>query len=71
MPRYHCLQVFGQWWLVEMDRGRGRLQQVAGLQLADSPEHNFGIHSGKFKKGDVIAHRSEGELATVLRENWG
>ena len=71
VPRYHCLQVFGQWWLVEMDRGRGRLQQVAGLQLADSPEHNFGIHSGKFKKGDVIAHRSEGELATVLRENWG
>ena len=22
VPRYHCLQVFGQWWVVEVDRSR-------------------------------------------------
>ena len=44
VPRYHCLQVFGQWWVVEVDRSRKGLvqaQQVAGLDFADNPEHNL------------------------------
>ena len=55
VPRFHCLQVFGEWWIVEVDRARGDAQQVAALDFADNPEHNFGIHSGRFKKGDVYA----------------
>ena len=44
VPRYHCLQVFGQWWVVEVDRSREgviQAQQVAGLDFADNPEHNL------------------------------
>ena len=73
VPRFHCLQVFGEWWIVEVDRARGEVQQVAALDFADNPEHNFGIHSGRFKKGDVYALRVDldGELAKVLQENGG
>ena len=46
VPRFHCLQVFGEWWIVEVDRVRGVAQQVAALDFADSPEHSFGVHSG-------------------------
>ena len=45
VPRYHCLQVFGQWWVVEVDpslEGVIQAQQVAGLDFADNPEHNPG-----------------------------
>ena len=43
VPRFHCMQVFGEWWIVEI--GSGLAQQVAALDFADNPEHNFGIHS--------------------------
>ena len=71
VPTFHCLQVFGEWWVVDVDRSRGLAQQVAALDFADSPEHNFGIHSGRFKEGDVIVSEAESELAKVLQENWG
>lgn len=38
--RFHCLQMFGNWWVVEVDEVRGLAQQVAGLAFADNPEHN-------------------------------
>ena len=41
VPRFHCLQVFGEWWIVEVDRARWAAQQVAALDFADDPEHNF------------------------------
>ena len=44
VPRFHCLQVFGEWWVVDVDKTRGTAQQVAALDLADNPQHNFGIH---------------------------
>ena len=68
VPRFHCLQVSGEWWVVEVDRGRGLFQQVAGLDFADNPEHNSGIHAGK----DAVYLRpanDESELSKVLREN--
>ena len=68
VPRFHCLQVSGEWWVVEMDRGRGLFQQVAGLEFADNPEHNSGIHAQK----DTVYLRpanDESEFSKVLREN--
>ncbi len=41
VPRFHCLQVFGEWWVVDVDPTRGLSQQVAALDFADTPEHNF------------------------------
>ena len=68
VPRFHCLQTFGQWWVVEVDRSRGAAQQVAGLIVADNPEHNSGIHVQK----DAVYLRpagDESEFSKVLREN--
>ena len=71
VPRFHCLQVFGEWWVVEVSRSHGVAQKVAGLDFADNPEHNFGIHSGRFNRGDRIVLRTglDSELARVLQEN--
>ena len=40
VPRFHCLQVFGQWWIAEVDQESGMAQQVAALDFADNPGHN-------------------------------
>ena len=68
VPRFHCLQVFGEWWIVEVDRVRGVAQQVAALDFADNPDHNFGIHE---RQGDIYfrAAGDESEYSKVLREN--
>ena len=67
IPEFHCLQVSGEWWVVDVDRVRGLAQQVAALDLADNPEHNFGIHE---REGAVYVSTGDGsELSKVLREN--
>ena len=63
----HCLQVFGEWWIVEMDSGYELAQKVAALEFADNPEHNFGIHE---RDGAIYAFRDDGsEFSKVIREN--
>ena len=67
VPTFHCLQVFGEWWVVDVDKSRGLAQQVAALEFADNPGHNFGIHAGK----GICAHLDDdSELSRVLRENF-
>ena len=69
VPRFHCLQVFGEWWVVDVDLRRGLAQQVAGVDFADNPEHNFGIHKGG--QPDLFVVRDpKSELGKVLRENF-
>ena len=68
LPEYHCIVVHGQCWVVEADPPRGLAQQVAGLEIADDPHHNFGIHSRR----DVVYATDptdESEYAKVIREN--
>ena len=68
VPRFHCLQVFGEWWIVEMDLRRGLAQQVAALRFADNPEHNFGIH-GRQEPAIYVRRDDESEFSRVIREN--
>ena len=69
VPRFHCLQVSGEWWVVEVAGAHGMAQQVAALDFADNPEHNFGIHEKK--EGTIYLNRTdpESEYSKVLREN--
>ena len=69
VPRFHCLQVFGEWWVVDVDRTRGLAQQVAALDFADNPEHNFGIHEKKEPTIYVNRMDPASEFSKVLREN--
>ena len=39
VPTFNCLQIFGEWWIVETDPSNGTAQRVAALDLADSPRH--------------------------------
>ena len=39
VPEVHCLQIFGEWWIVDVDRERGARQQVAALTVANNPHH--------------------------------
>lgn len=71
-PRFNCLQVLGEWGIVEPDTG----QLVAAVEYADNPSHNFGLHD---KDGDIFKYRSRGihyiaapadsELSKVLRDH--
>ena len=67
VPRFHCLQVLGEWWIVDVDRTRA--QQVAAFDFADNPEHNFGIHAKKRPTIYVNKTDPDSELSRVLREN--
>ena len=69
VPRFHCLQVFGEWWVVDVDGKRGLAQQVAALDFADNPEHNFGIHEKKEPTIYVNRGDPESEFSKVLGEN--
>ena len=67
-PEFRCLMVHGECWVVDADRVQGLVQQVAGLSMADNPEHNFGI----FARENVIYTtnpRDNSEYAKVIREN--
>ena len=39
VPELHCLQVFGEWWVVDVDRETGAYQHVAALAVANNPDH--------------------------------
>ena len=68
VPEYHCLRVHGWWWVVEVDRSQGLVQQVAGLEVTDDPEHNYGIHSRPHAMY-ATDPRDNSEWAKVIREN--
>lgn len=71
VPRFHCLQVFGQWWVVDVDLRRGAFKQVAGFDVADNPEHNYGIHE---VKGQIVLSGGPApndEFVKVIIENGG
>ena len=68
VPRFHCLQVFGAWWVVEVDQVRSVAQQVAALDFADNPDHNFGIHMRQ-EAVYARAQDDDSEYSKVLREN--
>ena len=66
VARFHCLQVFGEWWIVEMDWGGELVQQVAALEFTDNPEHNFGIHA----RPGIYSWVDDGsEFSKVIKEN--
>ena len=70
VPEFHCLQVSGEWWIVDVDRVRGVSRQVAGLQFVDSPEHNWGIHHPDRTEKDIYYNPEDGsEWSKVLNEN--
>ena len=67
VPRYYCFQGYGYWWIAEMDEMRRAAHQVAAFDLADNPNHNFGIHS---KPGYYEStNNSSDEFLKVLQEN--
>lgn len=67
IPEYHCYQVYGSWWIVDVDRARGMAALVAGIQFADNPDHNFGIHH---RTNAYYANANDGsERSKVLFEN--
>ena len=66
VPKFHCLQVFGQWWVVDVDREGGLAQQVAALEYTDNPNHNQGIHN---RGSSVYESVSGSEFSKVLDEN--
>ena len=39
VPTFNCLQVFGEWWVVEVDAVHGLAQKAAALEFADNPAH--------------------------------
>ncbi len=39
VPEYLCLRANQQWWVVDRDLERHMVQQVAGLEVADNPNH--------------------------------
>ncbi len=51
VPEVHCLQIFGEWWIVDVDRERGGRQQVMALTVANNPHHlshhSAGVHIGE------------------------
>ena len=40
LPRFHCLQISGEWWIVESYPAQGVAQKVAALDLAENPNHD-------------------------------
>ena len=39
VPEFRCLQARGEWWIVDIDREREIVQQVAAISVADRPDH--------------------------------
>ena len=40
VPTFHCLQISGEWWVVEVDAVHGAAQAAAALEFADNPRHD-------------------------------
>lgn len=72
IPRLLCIQVNDEWWIAEGHADQPIVQQVAGLEVADSPSHNFGIHTEAFRrkhKSALIVTTGNSEYSKILREN--
>ena len=39
VPEFLCLRLRGEWWILDRDRQRRMVQQVAALTVADNPDH--------------------------------
>ncbi|MCY4528934.1 MAG: hypothetical protein OXD46_07930 [Chloroflexi bacterium] len=39
VPEFRCLQTQDEWWVVDIDRERKMVQQVAAITVADNPDH--------------------------------
>ena len=68
IPEFHCLQLFGEWWIMDIDRERRLVQQVAALTVTDNPDHNGGVHKLGPHRG-IYSMPLDSELAKVLNEN--
>ena len=68
-PTYHCIQARGEWWVFEIDYEHGEARIAAVTELADNPEHNYGIHNGRLGLGDMIEVDPRTELGLTLWEN--
>ena len=42
VPSFRCLQVFGEWWIVDTDGEKRAYQQIAAFDYADNPNHDLG-----------------------------
>ena len=42
IPSFRCLQVFGEWWVVDTDGEKRAYQQIAAFDYADNPNHDLG-----------------------------
>ena len=39
VPEFHCLQIRGEWWVVDVDKEKRTHQQLAALTVANNPDH--------------------------------
>ena len=39
IPEFHCLQIRGEWWVVDVDKEKRAYQQLAALTVANNPDH--------------------------------
>ena len=39
VPEFLCLRLHGEWWIIDRDRERRMVQQVAALTVANNPDH--------------------------------
>ncbi len=72
IPRFLCIQVNDEWWIASGYNNQPIVQQVAGLEVADSPNHNFGIHTEAFRrkhKDALIMSTGNNEYSKILGEN--
>ena len=51
VPEFRCLQVRGAWWIVDIDRERRMVQQVAAMTVADNPNH---LVNQQGRPGDTV-----------------
>ena len=69
VPEYRCILLVDEWWIVDTDAQRGFFQRVATLQLADNPNHNYGIHRAEARGNIYEAKNDSSEFSKVIREN--
>ena len=69
VPEYRCVLLGEEWWIVDTDAQRGFFQRVATLQLADNPNHNYGIHRAEARGNIYEAKNDSSEFSKVIREN--
>ena len=72
IPRLLGLQVNGEWWIASGYNDGSAVQQVAGLEVTDSPRHNFGIYTEDFRrkhKDALIMSTGNNEYSKILAEN--